>query len=85
MYYVSYWDMELIIINNITINISLHLTFFDYRRAPFSCGIQIHDWGQEPKELVLYEGAEHRLEECGTELEELLFEWIPKTLTSVAS
>ena len=54
-------------------------------RLPFSCGIQIHDWGQEPKELVLYEGAEHRLEECGTELEELLFEWIPKTLTSVDS
>jgi len=32
-------------------------------RLPYSCGVQIHDWAQEPKQLVLYEGAEHRLEE----------------------
>ena len=52
-------------------------------RLPFSCGMQIHDWAQAPKEIVLYEGAEHRLEECGSELEELLFDWIPRTLVSV--
>ena len=54
-------------------------------RLPYSCGVQIHDWAQEPKQLVLYEGAEHRLEECKDELESLLLEWIPTTLTSVPS
>ena len=52
-------------------------------RLPFSCGMQIHDWALEPKEIVLYEGAELRLEECGAELEEMLFEWIPRTLASL--
>ncbi len=54
-------------------------------RLPYSCGVQIHDWAQEPKQLVLYEGAEHRLEECKDELESLLLEWIPTTLTLVPS
>ena len=49
-------------------------------RLPFSCGQNIYDWAEEPKELVLYEGAEHRLEECRDELEELLGRWIPGTL-----
>ncbi len=52
---------------------------------PYSCGVQIHGWAQEPKQLVLYEGAEHRLEECKGELESLLLEWIPTTLTSAPS
>ena len=30
-------------------------------RLPYTCGVQIYDWAQEPKQLVLYEGAEHRL------------------------
>ena len=51
-------------------------------RLPYSCGVQIHDWAQEPKQLVLYEGTEHRLEECRDELESLLLEWIPTTLGS---
>ena len=37
---------------------------------------------QEPKQLVLYEGAEHRLEECRDDLEELLGQWIPETLAA---
>ena len=49
-------------------------------RLPYSCGEQVHSWAKEPKELVLYEGAEHRLEECGEELEDLLRQWIPATL-----
>jgi hypothetical protein len=49
-------------------------------RLPYSCGAQIYDWAREPKRLVLYEGAEHRLEECREELEELLSAWIPETL-----
>ena len=54
-------------------------------RLPYSCGVEIHDWAQEPKQLVLYEGAEHRLEECKDELETLLLEWIPTTLASTPS
>ncbi|HLF04623.1 MAG TPA: alpha/beta fold hydrolase [Dehalococcoidia bacterium] len=49
-------------------------------RLPYSCGVQIHRWAREPKELVLYEGAEHRLEECGEELEGLLERWLTSTL-----
>ena len=49
-------------------------------RLPYRCSEQIYDWAKEPKELVLYEGAEHRLEECRDELETLLESWIPQTL-----
>jgi alpha/beta superfamily hydrolase len=51
-------------------------------RLPYSCGLQIHSSAKEPKKLVLYEGAEHRLEECRDELEGLLEEWIPATLSA---
>ncbi len=51
-------------------------------RLPFSCGVQIYDWAKEPKQLVLYGGAEHRLQECGDELETLLGQWIPETLNA---
>ena len=50
-------------------------------RLPYSCGVQIHEWARDPKELVLYEGAEHRLDECRDELETLLEQWIPSALT----
>ena len=49
-------------------------------RLPYSCALQIYDWAKEPKELALFEGAEHRLEECRDELETLLSAWIPATL-----
>ena len=49
-------------------------------RLPFSCALQIYEWAKDPKELVLFEGAEHRLEECRDELETLLSAWIPATL-----
>lgn len=49
-------------------------------RLPYSCALQIYQWAKEPKELVLYDGAEHRLEECRVELEKLLEQWIPATL-----
>jgi len=51
-------------------------------RLPYSCALQIHSWAREPKQLVLYDGAEHRLEECQEELEALLTEWVPKTLAA---
>ena len=49
-------------------------------RLPYSCGMQVYEWANEPKKLVLYDGAEHRLEECREELAALLSEWIPATL-----
>ena len=49
-------------------------------RLPFRCAETIYELAKEPKELVLYEGAEHRLEECRGELESLLATWIPNTL-----
>jgi dienelactone hydrolase len=51
-------------------------------RLPYTCALQIYNVAKEPKKLVLYEGAEHRLEECREELEELLREWIPETLAA---
>ena len=54
-------------------------------RLPFSCAVAIHDWAKEPRELVLYEGAEHRLDECRTELMDLLRDWIPDKLASAAA
>lgn len=51
-------------------------------RLPYTCGAQIYGWAGEPKQLTLYDGAEHRLEECREELEALLAEWIPATLVA---
>ena len=53
-------------------------------RPPYSCGVQMYHWAQEPKQLVLYEGAEHRLDECADALDQLLLQWIPATLRSAA-
>ena len=52
------------------------------KRLPYTCGVQIYDWAREPKQLVLFEGAEHRLDECAAELDQLLTQWIPATLRS---
>ena len=49
-------------------------------RLPPYCATQIHQWAREPKELVLYPGAEHGLRECDGELRELLRRWIPEKL-----
>ena len=46
--------------------------------------MQIHEMAREPKKLVLYDRAEHRLEECRDELQDLLREWIPETLGAAA-
>ena len=51
-------------------------------RLPYTCGVQMYHWAQEPKQLVLYEGAEHRLDECADALDQLLTQWIPATLRS---
>ena len=49
-------------------------------RLPYINGMQIYNMSNEPKQLVLYEGAEHGLVECRDEREELLGDWIPTTL-----
>jgi alpha/beta superfamily hydrolase len=54
-------------------------------RLPFSCAVAIHDWAKEPRQLVLYEGAEHRLDECREELADLLRRWIPDNLPETAT
>ncbi len=54
-------------------------------RLPFSCSQQIYDRALEPKQLVIYDGAEHRLEECRVELEQLLSDWIPATLAATVA
>jgi fermentation-respiration switch protein FrsA (DUF1100 family) len=54
-------------------------------RLPYTCGVQIYNWAQEPKQLVLYEGAEHRLDECAEDLDQLLTQWIPATLCASVS
>jgi uncharacterized protein len=51
-------------------------------RLPYTCRVQIYHWAQEPKQLVLYEGAEHRLDECAAALDQLLTQWILATLRS---
>lgn len=51
-------------------------------RLPYACAVQVYNLAMEPKRLVLYEGAEHRLEECRDQLEALLSEWIPETLAA---
>ncbi len=51
-------------------------------RLPPRCAEQIYEWAKEPKKLVLFEGAEHRLEECRDDLEALLSDWIPETLAA---
>ena len=51
-------------------------------RLPYSCAEQIYWTSKEPRELVLYDGAEHSLEECREELETLLGEWIPAALAA---
>ena len=49
-------------------------------RLPYTCGVQIYHWAQEPKQLVLYAGAEHRLDECAAALAQLLTQCISATL-----
>ena len=51
-------------------------------RLPYSCAMHIYRKALQPRKLVLYEGAEHRLEECREELETLLGDWIPAALAA---
>jgi len=43
---------------------------------PDSCSRQVYRQAREPKEIVLYEGARHGLDECRDELIEVLTSWL---------
>ncbi len=49
-------------------------------RLPPYCSEQIYSWAKQPKELVLYPGAEHGLMECAEELREMLADWLRNNL-----
>jgi hypothetical protein len=49
---------------------------------PDRCSRQVFSLAQEPKELVIYRGARHGLDQCREELLELLVTWIPAHLVS---
>ena len=53
----------------------------DDKNLPYSCALHIHNWAREPKEVVLYPGADHGLRECKDELHDLLRSWIPSKLS----
>jgi alpha/beta superfamily hydrolase len=54
-------------------------------RLPAFTSEQIYRMAKQPKEVVIYEGAEHSLEECRDELDQLLGDWIPATLAAQPS
>ena len=49
-------------------------------RLPPDCSRYLHSIAEEPKGLVLLEGATHSLRQCREELLILLFEWFEKNL-----
>ena len=51
-------------------------------RLPYADALRIYNLALEPKKIVLYDGAEHGLEECREELDQLLQDWIPATLAA---
>ena len=50
-------------------------------RLPSYCSEQIYSWAEQPKELILYPGAEHGLMECADELRETLADWLRANLS----
>ena len=50
----------------------------DDSRLGAQCSEQIFEWAKEPKEIVIYPGAGHGLNECKDELHDLLGKWIPE-------
>ena len=52
---------------------------------PDACSRQVFANAREPKELKLYRGARHGLDEAREEILELLVDWIPRQLRTSAS
>ncbi len=49
-------------------------------RLSFTCSETIYQWAQEPKEIRLFPGAGHGLQECKEELHQLLGQWLAEKL-----
>ncbi len=45
-------------------------------RLPPYCSEMIYEWAEQPKELRIFEGAEHGLAECADELRDMLRDWL---------
>lgn len=52
------------------------------RRLPPRCSQQVYAWAQEPKELVILEGARHSLRQRREELRRLLVAWLRERLAA---
>ena len=50
-------------------------------RLPPSCSELIYEWANEPKEIVIFPGAEHGLLECRDELDDMLKTWLVDRLS----
>ena len=53
-------------------------------RLPPRCSEMIYEWAEQPKELVMYDGAGHGLQECKEELHDLLAQWIRDRLSGAS-
>ncbi|MDQ3837408.1 MAG: dienelactone hydrolase family protein [Thermoproteota archaeon] len=47
---------------------------------PFYCSQQVYSRAHKPKQIVLYEGASHGLDEVSDEVYELVYNWLVKNL-----
>ena len=54
----------------------------DDTRLAFTCSETIYQWAQEPKEIRLFPGAGHGLQECKEELHQLLGQWLAEKLAA---
>lgn len=53
------------------------------RRLPPYCSEQVYSWAQEPKEIVILEGAKHSLRQRREELRQLLVDWLRRRCEGV--
>ncbi|MDQ3837356.1 MAG: alpha/beta hydrolase, partial [Thermoproteota archaeon] len=47
---------------------------------PFYCSQQVYSRAHKPKQIVLYEGASHGLDEVSDEVYELVYNWLVNNL-----
>lgn len=52
---------------------------------PPSCSVYVHRLADEPKRLVIYEGAGHGLDEVAAEVHQTVHDWIVERLSEVTS
>ena len=47
---------------------------------PYSCSLHLYSEAREPKELVLYDGCRHGLDECSEQLDDAMVSWLREVL-----